>query len=92
MIDIKLLRENPEAVRASQRARGEDEGVVDAVLEAEQRRRSSLTAFEQLRAEQKGLGKDVARAQGEEKQALLARTKELSQQVKDLQAAADEAQ
>ncbi|NLJ54154.1 MAG: serine--tRNA ligase, partial [Intrasporangiaceae bacterium] len=42
--------------------------------------------------EQKGLGKDVARAQGEEKQALLARTKELSQQVKDLQAAADEAQ
>lgn len=92
MIDIKLLREDPEVVRASQRARGEDEGVVDAVLDAEQRRRSSLTAYEQLRAEQKLLGKDVARAQGEEKQALLARTKELSQQVKDLQASADAAQ
>ncbi|HHU10867.1 MAG TPA: serine--tRNA ligase [Intrasporangiaceae bacterium] len=92
MIDIKLLRENPEVVRASQRARGEDEGVVDAVLEADQRRRSSLSAFEQARAEQKTLSRDVARAQGEDKQALLARTKELSRQVKDLQAAADTAQ
>jgi len=92
VIDIKLLRDRPEVVRASQRARGEDEGVVDAVLEAEQRRRRSLTAFEQLRAEQKSLGKEVAKAQGEEKQALLARTKELSQHVKDLQAEADAAQ
>ena len=92
MIDIRLLRDDPEAVRASQRARGEDEGVVDAVLEAEQRRRASLTAFERLRAEQKSLGKDVARAQGEAKQALLVRTKELSAQVKDLQATADTAQ
>ena len=92
MIDIKLLREDPEVVRASQRARGEDEGVVDAIVDAEERRRRSLTAFEQLRAEQKTLGKEVARAQGEDKQSLLARTKELSQQVKDLQATADAAQ
>ncbi|KGN40361.1 serine--tRNA ligase [Knoellia aerolata] len=91
MIDLKLLRENPDRVRASQRARGEDEGVVDAVLAAEEKRRSSLTAYEQLRAEQKAMGKDVARAQGDEKQALLARTKELAAQVKANQAAADEA-
>ncbi|MCA1780593.1 MAG: serine--tRNA ligase [Dermatophilaceae bacterium] len=92
MIDIKLLRDDPAAVRASQRARGEDESVVDTVLEAEQRRRGSLTSFERLRAEQKSLGKEVARAQGEDKQTLLTRTKELSTQVKGLQAAADEAQ
>ena len=92
VIDIKLLRENPEVVRASQRARGEDEGVVDAVLEADRRRRGSLSSFERLRAEQKSLGKDVARAQGEEKQALLTRTKDLAAEVKSLQAAADEAQ
>ncbi|MFC7490347.1 MULTISPECIES: serine--tRNA ligase [unclassified Knoellia] len=91
MIDLKLLRENPDRVRASQRARGEDEGVVDAVLAAEERRRSSLTAFEQLRAEQKAMGKQVAQAQGDEKQALLARTKEISTQVKENQTAADEA-
>ncbi len=92
MIDIRLLRDDPETVRASQRARGEDAGVVDAVLAADERRRSSLTAYEQLRAEQKSMGKDVARAQGDEKQALLARTKEVAAQVKSLQATADEAQ
>ncbi len=92
MIDIKVLRDDPDLVRASQRARGEDEGVVDAVRAADERRRSSLTAFERLRAEQKSMGKDVARAQGEEKQALLARTKQISAEVKTLQATADEAQ
>ncbi|MBM6403413.1 serine--tRNA ligase [Phycicoccus sp. CSK15P-2] len=92
MIDIRLLREDPDTVRASQRARGEDAGVVDAVLAADERRRSSLTAFERLRAEQKSMGKQVARAQGDDKQALLARTKELSAEVKRLQADADAAQ
>jgi seryl-tRNA synthetase len=91
VIDIKLLREDPERVRASQRARGEDEGIVDAILAAEQNRRSSLTEFEQLRAEQKSMGKQVAQAQGEEKQALLARTKELAARVKALQADAETA-
>ena len=92
MIDIKLLRDDPDLVRASQRARGEDEGVVDAIRAADDRRRSSLTAFERLRAEQKSMGKDVARAQGDEKQALLARTRQISAEVKSLQATADEAQ
>ena len=92
MIDIKLLRDDPDLVRASQRARGEDEGVVDAILTADARRRGSLTAYERLRAEQKSIGKDVARARGDERQALLARTKDLAAEVKSLQAAADEAQ
>ncbi len=92
MIDIKLLREDPDRVRASQRARGEDEGVVDAILAAEQTHRSCLTEFEQLRAQQKSMGKQVAQAQGEQKQALLAQTKEISARVKQLQADADTAQ
>ncbi len=92
VIDIRLLRDNPDLVRASQRARGDDASVVDAVLAADERRRSSLTAFETLRAEQKSLGREVAKAQGEEKQALLARTKELSAQVKDNEATAAAAQ
>ncbi len=92
MIDIRLLREDPETVRASQRARGEDDAVVDRVRQADERRRGSLTAYERLRAEQKSMGKDVARAQGEERQALLARTKEVAAEVKRLQAEADAAQ
>jgi seryl-tRNA synthetase len=92
VIDIKLLREDPDRVRASQRARGEDEGIVDTILAAEHTHRSSLTEFEQLRAQQKSMGKQVAQAQGDEKQALLAQTKELSARVKQLQADADAAQ
>ncbi|TQJ48990.1 serine--tRNA ligase [Phycicoccus sp. SLBN-51] len=92
MIDIKLLREDPDRVRASQRARGEDEGVVDQILAADERRRSSLTEFERLRAEQKSMGKQVAQAQGEAKQALLAQTKEMAAKVKELQATATEAE
>ena len=92
VIDIKLLREDPDRVRASQRARGEDDGVVDQILSADERRRSSLTEFERLRAEQKSMGKQVAQAQGGAKQALLAQTKEMAAKVKELQAAASEAE
>jgi seryl-tRNA synthetase len=92
VIDIKLLREDPDRVRASQRARGEDEGIVDAILAAEQTHRSSLTEFEQLRAQQKSMGKQVAQAHGDEKQALLAKTKQVSARVKALQTDADAAQ
>jgi seryl-tRNA synthetase len=92
VIDIKLLREDPDRVRASQRARGEDERIVDAILAAEQTHRSSLTEFEQLRAQQKSMGKQVAQAEGAQKQALLAQTKEISARVKQLQTDADTAQ
>jgi seryl-tRNA synthetase len=91
VIDIKFLREQPDAVRASQRARGEDEGIVDAILTADERRRSSISDFEALRAEQKSFGKRVAAAKGEQKQALVAAAKATSERVKELQAAADTA-
>ncbi|MDR7383088.1 serine--tRNA ligase [Promicromonospora iranensis] len=92
MIDLRLLRDNPDVVRASQVARGDDPDLVDVALDADARRRSSLSEFESLRAEQKSLGKQVATAQGDEKQALLARTKQLAQDVKSHQATATEAE
>ena len=39
MIDLRLVRENPDLVRASQRARGADESLVDALLAADAARR-----------------------------------------------------
>ncbi|WP_436771985.1 serine--tRNA ligase [Yinghuangia sp. YIM S09857] len=91
MIDLRLLREDPDRVRASQRARGEDETIVDKLLAADERRRSSATAFDRLRAEQKGLGKQVSKAQGDERAALLERTRTLAAEVKAADAAQDEA-
>ncbi|MFD2077461.1 serine--tRNA ligase [Actinopolymorpha cephalotaxi] len=92
MIDPKLLREDPDRVRASQRRRGASVDLVDQLLAADERRRSSIASFEQVRSEQKSLGKQVARAQGEDKQALLARTRELSAQVKTAEAEQTEAE
>ena len=61
MIDIKYLRENPDAVRASQKGRGEDATIVDKVLAIDEIRRVTLEKFETLRAEQNVLSKSVGR-------------------------------
>ena len=91
MIDLQRLRDEPELFKASQRARGGDESLVDEVLSADSARRSALTEFEAARAQQKDFGKQVAQAKGEEKAALVAQAQELSARVKALQADADDA-
>ncbi|HYP44464.1 MAG TPA: serine--tRNA ligase [Propionibacteriaceae bacterium] len=90
MIDVKVLRSDPGRVRASQRARGESEALVDDLIAADDARRTTIAEFEQLRAEQKDLGKQIARASGEQRTALLARTKELADLVKKAESAQGE--
>lgn len=89
MIDLRALREDPDRLRASQRARGEDEKIVDRLLELDERRRSALGEFESLRAEQKSVSKSVSKASGAEREQVLARAKELSAQVKESEAEAE---
>lgn len=89
MIDLALLREHPETVRRSQAARGNDQSIVDVALEADRSRRAALSAFEELRAEQNALGKQVAKAPQSEKAALVAQAKNLADQVKQAQHAAN---
>jgi seryl-tRNA synthetase len=94
VIDLRLLREDPELIRASQRVRGESTEVVDTLLSADEQRRSATQRFESVRAEQKSLSKQVPKASGDERVALLTRTKELAAEVKVAEAeasAADEA-
>ena len=85
MIDVQLLRNSPDTLRASQRDRGEDVALVDEVLHLDEERRIAGTAFDELRAAQKTIGKDVAQAQGEEKTALLEQAKTLADEVKAAQ-------
>ena len=80
-----LLRENPELVKRSQVARGESPDTVDAALEADRDRRAAISSFEELRAAQNAHGKRVAQAPKEEKAALVAEAKQLSEQVKQAQ-------
>jgi seryl-tRNA synthetase len=86
MIDIKFVRENPDAVRASQKGRGEDVSIVDKVLAIDEVRKAALEKFENLRAEQNVLSKAVGAAKGDEKTALLENAKELAAKVKEADA------
>jgi seryl-tRNA synthetase len=87
MIDPRVLRDEPDRVRAAQAKRGLPDDVVDRALSADAARRQAIGDYEGRRAEQKQLGRLVAKAQGEEKAELLVRTRELAAGVKAAEAA-----
>ncbi|MGE5695858.1 MAG: serine--tRNA ligase [Candidatus Sericytochromatia bacterium] len=86
MIDLRALREDPDAVRRSQRARGEDPGLVDALLDADAARRAAISRADALRAEQKAVSKQVGAAAADERPAVLERAKQLAAGVKQAEA------
>ena len=104
MIDLKIVRDDPDRVRASQRARGEDETVVDRLVAADESRRSAEVSFGALRNEQKELGKQIGPLQGRLKKAddaeragvqaeldgLMAQASDLAERVKAAEAQRDE--
>ena len=92
MIDPQLLRENPDAVRRSQEARGVPASTVDDAIAADAARRAALVTFETARAEQNAFGKTVAAAPREEKAALVAQAQEMAATVKAAQAKVAEAE
>ena len=69
MIDLKLLRDDPDRVRESQRRRGEDPSVVDRLLDADELRRAAEQSFGALRSEQNALSKHIGHLQGRLKKA-----------------------
>lgn len=89
MIDLNLLREGPDLVRASQAARGSDEGLVDLAITLDSKKRSALLEYETLRAQQNAHGKLVAAAPREEKTALIAKGQQMASDVKILEANAN---
>ncbi len=87
VIDPRLLRDDPDLIRAAQERRGLSPAVVDQAVEVDAQRRRAIAEFERLRAEQKSLGKQIPRAQGAEKDDLLARTRTLAAAVKEAEVA-----
>jgi seryl-tRNA synthetase len=90
VIDLRLLRDDPERVRASQRARGDDPALVDALLAADEARRAAVTRADNLRAEQKAASQAVKTASKEERPAVLEKAKALAAEVKLAEAAQTE--
>jgi len=92
VIDLKLVREVPDAVRRSQLSRGEDPALVDVLLDADTARRAAISMADSLRAAQKTASKSVGSASPDERPALLERAKELSAAVKDAETRQAEAE
>ncbi|WP_027507312.1 serine--tRNA ligase [Rhodococcus sp. UNC23MFCrub1.1] len=86
MIDLRVVREDPDAVRQSQRTRGEDPSLVDALLEADTARRAAVSAADNLRAEHKAFGKKIGKATPDERPQLLATASALAARVKEAEA------
>lgn len=91
MIDVDILRTDPDRVVASQRARGADEGAVERARAADTARREAISAYNDLRAEQKRVSKQIARAPRAQKAELVSQASELSGRVKAAEATSREA-
>ena len=92
MIDLKLVREDPDVVRRSQVSRGENPALVDALIAADHARRTAISAADNLRAEQKTVSKSVGAASPEERPALLEHAKGLAAGVKEAEVRQAEAE
>ncbi|WP_344295282.1 serine--tRNA ligase [Agromyces neolithicus] len=92
MIDPVLLRENPDLITRSQELRGESVAFVDEAVAADAARRTAITVFEALRAEQNAFGKQVAQAPKEAKAALVAEAQDLAGRVKAASQAVSDAE
>jgi len=62
MLDLNLVRENPEVVRQAMEKRQMDPAPVDQVLKLDQERRSLLTEVEQLKAERNAVSKEIGQS------------------------------
>jgi seryl-tRNA synthetase len=82
MIDPRLLREDPEAIRESLRRRGSKVDL-DALIGVEAQLRSARQDAEQLRASQKDAGREIAGLEGEAKEMAIAGVAELAAKVKE---------
>lgn len=85
MLDLKLVRDNPDVVRDGLRRRGADPVLVDDVLEADRRRRELVQEVERLRAEQNRVSAEIPKLSGEQKTRPIIQMREVSTRLKSLQ-------
>ena len=71
MLDIKFLRENPEAVKQNIRNKFQDQklGLVDEVIELDAKKRKTQQEADQLRADRKKISKQIGSLMGAGKKA-----------------------
>ncbi len=82
MLDIKQIRENPEAFKKGIAIKGADSKLIDQILELDEKKRKLITDSEQLQAEKNKVSKRIPQLQGDEKAKILVEMKKLSEKQK----------
>jgi seryl-tRNA synthetase len=93
MLDIRLIRENPELVRQALEKRGESPdrtGALDSILEIDERYRSLLRRTEELRAKHNEISKQLGKSK-EKLPQLIVQMRQLGEQISSLQQQTKEA-
>ncbi len=86
MLDIKLIRTNPDKVKADIRKREMDlDGVIDEILALDEERRVIITKTDNMKAEQNSVSKNISamKREGQDATALLAEMKQLAERIKE---------
>ncbi|HET9000706.1 MAG TPA: serine--tRNA ligase [bacterium] len=91
MVDLKLIREQPDAFKAALRKKRADPDLVDRVLEADRRRRELVQRVETLRAAQNRASQEIPRLTGPDREARIAEMKQIAAQAKAEEPALQEA-
>lgn len=89
MLDIRVIRENPEKVKAAMKSRNKDmDAQVDRVLEIDAARRELMGKADALKAEQNAASKEIPRIkkEGDDISEIMSRMNEIKESVKKLDA------
>ncbi len=93
MLDLNLIRNEPDRVKEGLRKRGEDPAIVDEVRELDVKRRKLLQEVENLRAERNRVSKRIPKIQDpQEREAKIQAMRELGERLKALEAQLREAE
>ena len=86
MLDIKLIRENPELVKQGIENKNEKHNTVDEILELDKMRRALLTEVEEKKAKKNKVSAEVGKLKraGENADEIVAEMKQLADEIKDL--------
>jgi seryl-tRNA synthetase len=87
MLDIRAIRDDPEAIKERLRTRHDDSpGLIEEVLSCDETRRKAETDKQELQSQRKKTSKEIGvlRSQGEDSSAIEASVKKIGEQIKEL--------
>src|SRR3989339_209440 len=85
MIDIKLIRENPEHYKQGMVKKQHNPEIIDKILDLDKRRRETIQKIEEIKSEKNKASEIIASLKGTEKESAIKKMQEIGLKEKELQ-------